>query len=230
MISFVIISATYIGVLVFYRPAPESLKELPPSILENIQQIKASLCVGLILLSIYLLISGFKYREIDSSLYRLFGLNNLSEMAIFWPFQVFTHLFIHANLYHLLSNVFGIGLASVYERRVGSRRYLAVLLVGAFSSILSIFFYTEPIILCGISGGVFALAAAYFVDHENLTTKEWIYAILLFLVLAVIFSWAGEGDTSGTEEITTQINHIGHALGALGGVIYCRLVPPKTRM
>ncbi|MCH2547236.1 MAG: rhomboid family intramembrane serine protease [Alphaproteobacteria bacterium] len=217
------------GILVFYRPAPESLKGASPSLLENLQQIKASLCVGTILLFIYLVMTGFTYKEIDKSLYAIFGLNNVKDAAILWPFQVFTHLFIHINLYHLLSNVLGVGLASIYERRVGSKRYLVVLMVGAFSSIPSIFFYTEPIIVSGISGGVFALAAAYFTDHKNLTIKEWIYAILSFLFLAIIFSLDGERKMAGKEELIGQVDHIGHVLGALGGVIYCRLVPLKTK-
>ncbi|WP_234912054.1 rhomboid family intramembrane serine protease, partial [Vibrio anguillarum] len=51
------------------------------------------------------------------------------------PLQLVSHLFVHGNLLHLATNVIGLGIASTYERRVGAKRYLSVLVVGALSSI-----------------------------------------------------------------------------------------------
>jgi rhomboid protease GluP len=146
----------------------------------------------------------------------------LEDSKILWPIQAITHLFIHGSLLHLLSNVMCIGILSVYERRVGSRRFLAVLSVSCIASIPSIFFYSLPTIICGISGGVFGLAAAYFTDHDDLTNKEWVYGVISFLCLALFFSFRELLETNSQREISLNIDYYGHALGAMGAIIYCR--------
>jgi membrane associated rhomboid family serine protease len=98
-------------------------------------------------------------------------------------------------------------------------------MVGALSSVPSILFYYDTVTISGISGGIFALAAAYFTDFENLTTPEWISAILMFLIVAFIFSISGNG--SLTLEDDLQVDHLGHFMGALGGIVYCRVKPIK---
>ena len=121
------------------------------------------------------------------------------------------------------SNVIGLALLSVYERRVGLNRYLAVLLAGIIGSTFSVFFYPEPLKASGISGGVFALGAAFFADHENLSVKEWLLCIFLFVGVTAVMTLDSYLNASHIDVSTTQIDHIGHALGALGGIIYCRL-------
>ena len=227
MAFFLIVTAIYVASLILYRPAPESLKGNQISIIDNIKEIKATLLAGVFLLLIFLLTTEYSFKEVDPDLYKLLGLNNIKDAAILWPMQIFTHLFIHASPYHLLSNVICIGLSSLYERRVGSKRYLAVLAVGAFASVPSILFYAEPIIVCGISGGVFALAAAFFTDHENLSLKEWLAAILWFIIIAVILSFEGNSKAVGKENVDFQVDYWGHLLGAIGGIAYCRIFVAK---
>ena len=137
--------------------------------------------------------------------------------------QGITHLFIHSDLYHVAANVSGIGLASIYERRVGSKRFMAVLAVASVTSIPSIIFYPEYTAICGISGGVFGLGAAYFTDYDNLTTKEWFYAVLLGIFLMVLFSIQGEFKSNPSEYLQLEVDHIGHLMGFVGAIIYCRL-------
>lgn len=229
MIWFALTCAIYIGALVFYRPAPESLKGAPLSLRENFDQVKASTLTGLLLLLIYFIISRFSFKDVDEQLYNLLALNNIKDAAILWPLQFFTHSFIHSNVLHLLSNVTTIGLASIYERRVGSKRYMILLMVGSLSSIPSIFFYPSLGVSCGISGGVFALGAAFFTDHENISRKEWFYAFLAFVFLAVLFSIEGEVKSPAGKQPTFQVDYIGHLLGAIGGIVYCRLRPIKSK-
>ena len=139
--------------------------------------------------------------------------------------QAISHLFIHINFVHVLTNLGGIGIASAYERRVGASRYLKVLAVAGISSIPSIFFYASPIGVCGISGGVFGLAAAYFTDHKGLTTKEWVYAIFLFAFLMAIFALQNKYQHNLASGLDFQVDHIGHILGTIGAILYCRLRP-----
>ena len=91
-------------------------------------------------------------------------------------------------------------------------------------------FYPIPIAICGISGGVFGLAAAYFTDHEDLSIKEWIYAILFFAFLMIIFGLQSKYQSHQSIELGFQVDHYGHILGAMGAIIYCRLKPNLKKL
>ena len=227
MIIFLITIVVYVGLLVFIKPAPSSLKSAPITFSENLKFVWASIGSGALILLIFLFTTNFGFISVDERLYSILALSNDFDHFLEWPFQSVSHLFIHGNLIHLAANVVGLGLASAYERRVGAKRYFAVLLVGALASIPSILFYSEKIAVCGISGGVFGLAAAYFTDEEELTTKEWLAAILLFLFLALMLALDGEFKDRSNELEDMKIDHIGHLLGAFGAIIYCRLNPQR---
>jgi len=227
MIIFIISVLAYMGSLVLIKPSPTSLKSAPITYPENIKFVWASMLSGLIVLSVFFLITNFSFLVVDENIYRVLALNNNTEHASMWPLQSITHLFIHGNLIHLATNIVGLGLASVYERRVGAKRFLVVLLVGSFASIPSILFYSENVIIGGISGGVFGLAAAYFTDENELSIKEWITAILLFLFIVFVLAVDAEFKTSSNDALDMEIDHIGHLLGALGAIAYCRLRPQR---
>lgn len=97
--------------------------------------------------------------------------------------------------------------------------------MSSLASIPSILFYPEYILVSGISGGVFGLAAAYFTDEDELTTKEWLLAISLFLFLAIMLALDSEFKGGSNKALDMKIDHIGHFLGALGAILYCRLKP-----
>ena len=232
MIFFLIIILVYPALLVLIKPAPASLKAPPLTYSENFKSVYASILTGVFISFVFLLISDFTFINVNENLYGLLALNNDFENVVIWPLQAISHLFIHADPLHLLANLSGLGLASVYERRVGARRYFSVLLVGALASIPSFFFYPGSVSVCGISGGVFGLAAAYFTDEERLNLKEWVGAILAFFALVLVFTLADElkSMTRQTGKAPTiQMDHIGHVLGALGAILYCRLRPGKIR-
>jgi membrane associated rhomboid family serine protease len=125
-------------------------------------------------------------------------------------------------------NVSLLALASAYERRVGAKRFLAVYAAGTLMSIPSIFFYSQPVLMTGASAGILALAAGFFTDHKNLTIKEWLGATLLFFILMALFSIKGEVDNIEIHSFDLTTDHIGHVLGALGGILYCRLTQNKS--
>lgn len=227
MIIFIIALVFYVGLLIFIKPAPRSLKSVPISYRENVKFVWASMLSGILVLLVFLLTTNFDFVTVDEDLYITLALSNNGDQFLKWPLQSITHLFIHSNLIHLAANVVGLGLASVYERRVGAKRFFAVLLVGCIASIPSIFFYSENITVSGISGGVFGLAAAYFTDEEELTTKEWLAAILLFLFLASMLAIDAEFKGRSEETLDMKVDHIGHLLGALGAIVYCRLNPQR---
>lgn len=225
MIFFLLSTIVYLALLTLIKPSPSSLKAAPISYSENFKRVRASACAGVAVLLVFLLTTNFSFQAVDEDLYRRLALSNNDDRFYMWPFQSLSHLFIHGNLAHLASNVIGLGLASVYERRVGARRFSSVLIVGCLASIPSVFVYSEAVAVCGISGGVFGLAAAYFTDEQALTPKEWLAAIVLFVFLSVALSIDTEPTTYSEESAATRVDHIGHFLGAFGAILYCRLRP-----
>lgn len=226
MILFVIVTVIYIGTLSAIRPAPSSLKAQPLSYAGNVRCIWATLVAGGVVIGVFLLTTDFTFLAVNENIFELLALNNDPDRAAMWPMQAFTHLVLHGNLLHLLSNLAGLGLASAYERRVGARRFLAVLTVSSLASVPSIFFYSDTIAVCGISGGVFGLFAAYFTDENELTLKEWLSAIALFSVIFVVLIADAEYGTDSAA-LDFQVDHLGHILGAVGAIIYCRYRPMR---
>lgn len=225
MIYFFIISIIYTGLLILVKPSLNSLKAAPISFIQNLKNIKVSLTFGLFLLFIFLFTSKFTFISTDKEILKFLALNNGGELSMLWIVQLITHLFIHADIIHILANIAFLGLASLYERRIGSKRFIVVLFVSSIFSIPSVFFYQEPIVVCGISGGIFGLAAGYFTDFENLTIKEWISAILIFVFLFFLISIESDFKLKIGNNLNFQIDHVGHIMGAIGGIIFCRLNP-----
>lgn len=225
MILFAICSLAYLLTLLSIRPAPLSLKAEVPSFGQHGMSIRVSLLLGLLLLGIFLVTSDFGFIEADPAIIDGYAMRGGWTLDARSPLSGLTHWLLHINFQHLLTNVAGLGLLSVYERRVGTRRFVAVLLVACLASAFSVLFYPASTQLCGISGGLFGLAAAYFVDERSMTTKDWLLAIVFFGVVVGLLTLDGKLRSSSTSAVDFQIDHLGHFLGALGAVAYCRLRP-----
>jgi len=223
MIYYITLSVLYIGMLLFIKPSPKSFRDKPLTITENFFAIKGSLALGFLILTVHLFISNFNFLEAESTLYNILALHH-PKNTDFLISQFFTNTFVHLNIIHLVSNLSLIGLLSVYERRVGLKRFIMVVLVSGFFSGLSILFYNIDNTTSGISGVAFGLGAVFFTDEKNLTYKEWIYAILSFLFLALILSYQDFHKMQKIENIDLQVDYIGHFLGAFGAIVYTRLV------
>lgn len=226
MILYAILLILYVGLLLYVKPAPKSFRDKPITLKENFFAIKGSLFLGVFILTIHLFVSNFTLLDANEKIYTLFALNNLENNPI-WFIQFFSHPFIHFNLLHLVSNLSMLGLLSVYERKVGLKRYLAVLFVSGLTSGFSVYFYSENIFSLGISGALFGIAAAFFTDEKNLTLKDWIYAILIFFVLVVIISLRDYNEMQKLKNINFSIDYIAHLFGALGAIAYTRLFRQK---
>ena len=226
MILYPILLILYVGVLLLIKPVPKSFRDKPITLKENFLAIKGSLFLGVLLLTIHLLVSDFTLLDVNYKIYQIFAINNLENNRLL-IMQFFTHSFIHLNLLHLFSNLTMLGLLSVYERKVGLKRYLAVLVVSGLVSGFSIFFYSEEIYSSGISGALFGLGAAFFTDEKNLTIKEWTYAILAFFVLVLILSLQDFYEMQELNNIDFSIDYLAHTLGALGAIVYTRFVIQK---
>ncbi|MBU2711745.1 hypothetical protein [Zooshikella harenae] len=61
----------------------------------------------------------------------------------------------------------------------------------------------------------------------NPRLKAWVLAIALFSIFVLLLAFDAELKDNLNVSFDMQVDHIGHALGAVGAIIYCR-VRPRT--
>lgn len=210
------------ALLILYRPQPKSLHDPIPSYYANFLKVRGTLFLGTSLSIIFLLTSEFEFLSSSSESLLMFGLSNVDFWSWKTPIRLITHSFVHINFVHIVSNICGLALVSAYERKVGHRRFFEICLVSLISAIPSSFFYLNDTIVCGFSGAIFGLGAAFFVDEKELSKKEWLYSVGLFAGIAALFALKAEFEQIRSNGPRMRIDHIGHFLGALGAIVYCR--------
>ncbi|HLD96967.1 MAG TPA: rhomboid family intramembrane serine protease [Candidatus Nanoarchaeia archaeon] len=137
------------------------------------------------------------------------------------PWTLFTAIFLHGGMAHILFN--GLGLVmfgSVLEEIIGSRRFLIVFVTaGLVSSITSTFFYHSVV---GASGAIFGVLGALTVLRPKMTV--WVYYIPMPMYIAAAV-WAIT-DLFGFV-MPTNIANAGHLAGLATGIIAGFLIRGK---
>jgi membrane associated rhomboid family serine protease len=204
--------------LTILRQKPESLRVRPIPYTTNLLQSKTTLLLGLLFICIYAITAGYEGIALDA----VFALNNQMSFSGFTILQFFTNIFIHFSFIHLLSNLSFLGLLSIYEKRVGAVRYLKIFFVSALVANISILFYSEPILSAGASGGIAGLAAAYLLDHSNITLRQYWIGFISALVVFIALQLETFFDA---KEIGMNIDFLGHFFGFITGAIIVRIFP-----
>jgi len=217
--SFILVVVAYFTALVCIKPEPESLRTPPLTIHENMSAIWGTILIGLLMAFIFMFTSRFTFIETQSEWYEAFALRRSDNTAAFLT-HAFTYVFVHVDWMHLLLNMNALALASIYERRVGTLRYLAVFAVGGVFAAFGVFSFDDQMPLVGASGAIFALGAAYFADYGPLTQREWTNAVLASIGLLILTSVGGH-----TLDNQIVVAHAAHALGIFGGLALCWVSP-----
>ncbi len=124
-----------------------------------------------------------------------------------YVWQMFTSIFVHVNLIHLLGNmlflmIFGMGAEVLF----GRRQYLIIYFSsGLFGSLLSLFMGLNTI-SAGASGAIFGIFGAVTIYSERLDAQS----ILMALVYSLYFLMLNIG---------VNVNVYAHAGGLLVGLI-----------
>lgn len=129
-------------------------------------------------------------------------------------YRIFTHMFLHGSIIHLLSNMYGLYVVGAgLEEILGSKKVLFVYLVcGIGASLLSIYWNLFTIGV-GASGAIFGLfgfsiTLNIFVSYkQKVSLLPILTNFLLFLVINIAISQAFSGD------------HAAHAGGLLTGAL-----------
>ncbi len=174
------------------------------------------------LILICLLILSFVLPQIFVSdingFYSAFGFSGESFLSR--PYVLFTSIFLHASLVHLLSNIlvlFFFGAA--VESELGKLRMLETFFAGAFAGYLvSFFFYPSTTIGIGASAGVFALiGAGMLVRPLDLSYYPLVIPIpLAFFGLA----YALYNAYAFLLNLDPSIAYVGHFGGLIIGLIF----------
>ncbi|NHJ26119.1 MAG: rhomboid family intramembrane serine protease, partial [Candidatus Lokiarchaeota archaeon] len=132
--------------------------------------------------------------------------------VIFRDFEIwrlFTAMFIHGDLIHLFSNMFGLFLFGVFVESFFSRKdFLLIYFVsGLLGNIFSLFLLPSYIISFGASGAVFGLIGASLI----IVIKER-YTPLIFISLVYVLYFLVSSFTPG-------INYFAHIFGLIGGLL-----------
>jgi len=186
---------------------------------EDFKKIRATYWLGVCLIIVFWVTSeGNLIVSDDYWLIRL-GVNNIEGFNFGWLRESITHIFIHANWLHSITNLLFLGLMSIYERRVGAKRFIAVFMISGVLSATSVWF-SEPIVAMGASGGLMGLAAGYVVDVPKQTLKEYLVgAGMVLIVFAIMMTYQ---NIKFSHPADLNIDNLGHLFGLVIGLIYCK--------
>ena len=105
-------------------------------------------------------------------------------------YRLLTAAFLHASLFHLLSNMFALfQIGPVLERALGRSRFIALYVLSALGgSTLSYLLSDQTQLGVGASGAIFGLFGAYYVVVRRLGGETGSIVVLLVINLAITFA------------------------------------------
>ncbi len=167
----------------------------------------------LINLSVFLL--GLLLQFIGVSVIGMFALYPLDG---FMPYQLITHQFLHAGLFHIAFNMLAlISIGPAVENYIGSRKFLIYyLLCGLGSALLHMFMIHSSTPLVGASGAIYGILLMftilnpdeklYFFGIIGMKAK---YLVSILFAIEIYLGFLSQGD---------GIGHFAHVGGGLTGI------------
>jgi membrane associated rhomboid family serine protease len=148
---------------------------------------------------------------------------------LFKPYQLLTHIFMHANFFHIFSNMLGlVFFGSILEQVLGQNRFLLLYLVcGLGAGVLSLVadaYNGDMIPSIGASGAVFGVVASFAMIFPNMPLQLLFppirlkarYMVLLFVIFELSYSLQNlPGD---------KIGHTAHLAGMFFALIMIKFI------
>lgn len=210
------------------RPQPEHEPERPRSRATlHIRTVRPWLTYGLIVVNVLIFAIGFLDVARQQQLF-FYGVNNRSLVLVEGEyFRLFTAMFLHAGLAHLIFNMLSLYyIGAAVEAMFGHVRFaLVYFLGGALGSILSAIM--SDVLSVGASGAVFAVFGAQIVhlyNHRKLLGEAGRAQLrTLILIAAMNFS---VGVFSAISPEGVRIDNWGHLGGFIGGIVMAWYIAP----
>lgn len=153
-----------------------------------------------------------------------FGMKVNDLVASGQTWRLFTAMFLHIGVLHLLSNLYALHmLGPLVEGYYGHARFLAIYLVGGLTGSVASYAFS-PASSAGASGAIFALIGAttvYFLRYrDNFGARGRAIVQNMFLIIAInlIFGLS-----------VAFIDNWGHIGGLLGGALLAWALLPRYR-
>lgn len=143
----------------------------------------------------------------------------------FRPWTVFTYMFLHAGMWHLIFNMIGLYFFGPrLEARLGGRHFLGLYLVsglvGALASII-----TPYVAIVGASGAVFGVLLGYARYWPRDRIYIWgilpVEARVMVVALTALSIFGGFGGGG-------NVAHFAHLGGFLGGYLYLKWMERRS--
>jgi membrane associated rhomboid family serine protease len=152
---------------------------------------------------------------------------------------LFSHMFVHANLFHLASNLLGIVIIGRWmEIQYGSLRYFLLFYISALVAGMAQAVYAPGYPLVGASGGLFALLAAFvrhfpgvrfFLLFPPLPWPVPAWLLVSGMALYNVVLWVGEAQ--GVAWLQTNLAYMAHLAGLLSGFMLSLIIfPPEMAL
>ena len=146
-----------------------------------------------------------------------------TSQAFSHPWTIFTAIFLHGSITHLLYNMFALALFGlILENEIGTRKFLLIFFIsGLFASLASIPFYNAVL---GASGAIFGVIGAVAVLKPKMTV--WVYSMPMPMFLAAVIYAAI--DVLGIF-IPSSVANIAHLSGIVIGIIFAFVIRLKYK-
>lgn len=172
---------------------------------ESFKRAKITIYLAIINISLFLVF----FLNQDMELYFLFvQINNyVIERLELW--RLFTSMFLHSDILHLISNLIGLLLFGTFIENLASKRaYLIIYFVsGIIGNVMSLFLLDPNVISLGASGAIYGLigATVMIIILERNTAQLLITFVYLIYFIITSFS--------------PNINYASHIFGLISGFI-----------
>lgn len=215
-----------------YRPRSFGGFSFFPPVIKWLLIVNAGMLVLLYLLEPFVL-GGIRIGGLNGILSFYLALEPLGEN--FWPWQLFTYMFLHGGLAHLFFNMlalwmFGMELENVWGSRKFLVYYLLCGLAGGLSNLL-----IGPLIgqvgpTVGASGAIFGVLLAFGMMFPD--RPVYLYFLLPVRAKYLVAIWIGLELFYGVTGTSDGVAHFAHLGGAAAGFLYMlwdlNMIPGKT--
>ena len=141
-----------------------------------------------------------------------------------WVWQLFTYMFSHADLTHLLVNMLGLlFFGTQVERELGTREFLLYyLLTGFLAGLFSFAFYLAvgaySVYLLGASGAIFAVLLAFATIYPQ--AEIYVWGLVPVRAPILVIGYAAIEIASQLFSFRSSVAHLTHLAGFGFGWIY----------
>jgi len=156
--------------------------------------------------------------------------------------SLFTHLFLHANIFHFVGNIYFLWLFSrSVEDRLRPTTFLLIYFIAGIAGVLvqDIFIRTfaaeQGVPILGASGAIMGVMGAYLYmfPWSRVHVFSWYYLPRTFKVMAFwviglyfLFDVIG-GLISGLTKASSGVGNFAHLSGLIAGFLYCKAIRAK---